>query len=141
MKTFIKLFLILVALNSFSQERLDKVCDTTLTKLKVNSDIEAFIPDAKLLNTSIWNRVTANRFECKFLRLAVELRNNEYWLLEMDGLKCLLARDKNYMVISHVITQLTLRSTPKLMEYNNLQEKEFDNYYYIKVLFLLYFGY
>ena len=137
----INIFFMFVVLSTFSQERLDKVCDTTITRSKADHDIEAFIPDTKLLNTSIWNRVTANRFECKFLRLAVELRNNEYWLLEMDGLKCLLARDKNYTVISHVITQLTLRSTPKLMEYNNLQEKEFDNYYYIKVLFLLYFGY
>ena len=139
MKKAIRLFLILVTLNSFSQARLDKVCDTTFTKLKVNNDIEAFQPDVKLLNTSLWNRVTANRFECEFLRLAVELRNSEYWLLEMDGHKCLLARDKNYLVISQVITHLTLRVSPNWIEHQKLKEKEFNNYNYLKILFLLYF--
>ena len=141
MKKVIRLFLILIVLSSVSQERLEQFNDTTTTKFNTSKEIEAFQPDVRLLNTSIWNRVTANRFECDFLRLAVELRTNEYWLLEMDNQKRLLAHHENYAVISQVITRLTLRSSPNWMEYEKLQEKEFDNYNYLKVLFLLYFGY
>ena len=124
MKTFIKLFLILVVLSSISQERLEQLNDTINTKSKGDNDIEAFQPDVKLMNTSIWKRVTANRFECEFLRLAVELKNNEYWLLEMDGNKRLLARHEHYSVISQVIVNLTLRRSPNWIEYNKLQDKK-----------------
>lgn len=132
-KTYIRLLLFLAVLSSFSQIQLEQLIDTTNTKLKIDNDIEAFQPDVKLLNTEIWNRVTAYRFECEFLRLAVELKNNEYWLLEMDGNKRLLARHEHYWFISRVIVNLTLRRSPNWMEYNKLQDKKTADYKYLKL--------
>lgn len=116
MKKLIRLFLILAVIIFFSQEISGQINDTIKTKSHVNNDVEEFLPNTKLLNKSIWHRVTANRFECEYLRLAVELRNKEYWLLEMDGKKRLLARHEKYSIISHVISKLTLRSPPYLIE-------------------------
>lgn len=116
MKKLITILLILVGLSSFSQETLKQVNDSTNTTSNVNNDIEAFRPNEKLLNKQIWQRVAANRFECKFLRLAVELKNNEYLLLEMDGNKRLLARHEQYSIISGYIVNLTLRPSPNLIE-------------------------
>ena len=126
MEKLIWIFLYFVVINSFSQERIEQVNDTINKTSKTNDDVEAFQPDVKLLNKSIWNRVSANRFECEYLRLAVELRNNEYWLLEMDGDRRLLARHKQYSIISNVIVQLTLRSSPNIFDNMKLNKKESD---------------
>ena len=140
MKPLLSFILIIVVSSIYSQERLKQANDTTFTKLNTYEEVEAFQPHVKLLNTSIWNRVSANRFECDFLRLAVELRNHEYWLLEMDGQKRLLARHEQYAVISHVIVHLTLRRTPNWIEYENLKSKPAEDHY-LKIMFLYYVRY
>jgi len=92
----------------------------TKTQLKVNifneltDTIYNFTPHRKLKSKEIWSRVSELRFECSFLRLAVEWRDFEYVLIEMDGDKRELARNRNYEIISKVIVKLTLRSIPKI---------------------------
>jgi hypothetical protein len=68
------------------------------------------VPDKKLLNSSLWTRVSPYRFESTGLRVAVEWKNNEYQLLEMDGNKRVLAYSKDYYYISKSIINLTLRT-------------------------------
>ena len=141
MKKFISLCIMFAVLSAFSQLRLQPPNDTTPTKYKMEHDYEAFQPHIKLLNTSIWNRVTANRFECDFLRLAVEWRNHQYWLLEMDGQQRLLARHEQYAVIAHVIVHLTLRRTPNWLEYEQLRDNESHDDHYLKLVLLHYARY
>ena len=114
MKKLATLLLVLITLNTFAQESFEKDTDLQWATSIENNEIEAFSPNRKLLNTELWKRVTVNRFECGFLRLAVELKNNEYVLIEMDGNKRLLAKDERYSVISNAIARLTLNSTPNL---------------------------
>jgi hypothetical protein len=74
-----------------------------------NAEISSFAPNKKLLNQEIWTRVSENRFECNYLRLAVELRNFAYILKEMDGKEHILAIEFNYYYIRNKILELTLR--------------------------------
>ncbi len=141
MKIGILLCAVLSALSTFSQEIPELVKDSVNEKFKAPSGREVFHTDLRLLNTSVWQRVTANRFECDFLRLAVEWRNNEYWLLEMDGNKRLLAHHEDYSVISQVIVRLTLRREPNWLEYHKLRVKESQDYNYLKIWFLHYSRY
>ncbi len=134
MKIGILLCVVLSALITFSQEIPELVKDSVNEKFKVPHGREVFHPDLRLLNTSVWQRVTANRFECDFLRLAVEWRNKQYWLLEMDGQKRLLSRHECYSVISHVIVHLTLRQTPNWLQYHKLRDKESQDYNYLKLV-------
>jgi hypothetical protein len=114
MKAIIISFFLLITSLCFYHygDTIHRAKDLIITYSDTIADIEAFRPHTKLLNKQIWTRVSANRFECEFLRLAVELKNNEYWLLEMDGNKRLLARHENYYIIAHVIVHLTLREKP-----------------------------
>ncbi len=75
-------------------------------------EIQQFQPDRKLLNAELWTRVSPNRFECRFLRLAVELRGYQYHLVEMDGNKRILISSSDYKVITNAILKLTLNETP-----------------------------
>ena len=67
-----------------------------------------FIPHLKLAQKMLWERVSMYRFECAYLRLAVEWQEKEYVLLEMDGEKKELTRSKDFKDIQLVITKLTL---------------------------------
>lgn len=105
------LFLIIVmffSINMFAQQSTNKNIQKEHRCTYKGYD-ESFVPDSKLLNQEVWSRVCEYRFECKVLRLAVEWENHEYNLLEMDGGKRLLARDKKFSNISKVITNLTLK--------------------------------
>lgn len=77
-------------------------------------EVEAFAPARPLLNKQLWNRVTVNRFECPFLRLAVELKDMHYILMEMDGDKRIIIKNPHYDVITKAIMKLTLNSRPNL---------------------------
>ena len=79
-------------------------------------EIQEFEPHRRLLDSYRWKRVSPNRFECSFLRLAVELKNFNYYLIEMDGDKRVLFVDKDYGIISQKIINLTLRSAPSFSE-------------------------
>jgi hypothetical protein len=112
MKLPLTILMFSVAFNIVSQEPLEKVNNSKSSDSKSNNAIEAYCPDEKLLNKDIWQRVSVNRFACAFLRLAVELKNNEYLLFEMDGNKRLLIKHEEFSVISKAIVSLTLRTCP-----------------------------
>ena len=111
MKPLITLLLFLVTLNVVTQESPEQIKNFKNTKSNRKHTLEAFSPDKRLLNEEIWQRVSVNRFECDFLRLAVELSGNEYLLYEMDGNKRLLIRHEQYSMISKAIAKLTLRTS------------------------------
>ena len=112
MKTKLLLLLSLLCMNTlFSQVR-DSVSNQNVM------EIQEFEPHRKLLDSERWKRVSPNRFECSFLRLAVELKNFKYYLIEMDGKKKTLIAHKNYGIISKAIIQLTLRSTPNFSTFS-----------------------
>lgn len=83
--------------------------DYSITKLNT----VAFVPHLNLLNEEIWTRVSAYRFECEFLRLAVEFRDHNYVLVEMDGEQRELAKSINYELIKNKIVELTLNTRPE----------------------------
>lgn len=89
---------------------LDKVVNTIEVHRKEKGANYSLVVNRKLVNSDIWQRVSNNRFECKFLRLAVEIRNNQYFLIEMDGDKLVLAHDFDYNNIRNEIEKLTLNS-------------------------------
>jgi hypothetical protein len=95
-----------------SAELLSQQTSTNKNKIEKNDTIKElwFVPDSKLLVSDIWTRVSTYRFESSFLRLAVEWKNNEYQLLEIDGNKRLLARSKDYHHLKKIIIDLTLRT-------------------------------
>jgi len=102
MKNLLFICLFLIAFTSFSQE------STFIHKTKIaNSEAYSFIPPIKLLNKEIWNRVANTRFECNFLRLAVEYKNNEYVLYQMDGNKLELSRASEYNILGNEIAMNT----------------------------------
>lgn len=78
----------------------------------------AFVPHPNLLNEELWTRVSAYRFECEFLRLAVEFRDHNYVLVEMDGEQRELAKSIDYELIKNKIVELTLNTRPK---FNTIQ--------------------
>ena len=80
-------------------------------KTKLNT--ATFVPHPRLLDEERWNRVSENRFECEFLRLAVEFRDHNYVLMEMDGEQRELAKSINYELIKNKIVELTLNTRPK----------------------------
>ena len=83
--------------------------DYSITKLNT----AAFVPHPNLLNEELWTRVSAYRFECEFLRLAVEFRDHNYVLVEMDGEQRELAKSINYELIKNKIVELTLNTRPE----------------------------
>ena len=110
MKVFLY-FMMLSVLNVFSQ-----VADGEEKNMDTENNIQfqsySFVHSRNLLNEEIWNRVSEFRFECIYLRLAVELKNNGYVLIEMDGDHRELAKSTDYNVISQKIVELTLRNFP-----------------------------
>jgi hypothetical protein len=118
-KNLTTILLVLVTLNLFAQESFEQATDLQWASSNETNVVEAFSPNRKLLNAELWKRVSVNRFECGFLRLAVELKNYEYVLIEMDGNKRILAQDEQYSVISRAIVRLTLNSTPNLTGFSN----------------------
>lgn len=76
-----------------------------------NNKVVSFTPNKKLLNKELWTRVSEVRFESDFLRLAVEWKNFEYQLLEMDKGKRVLAKSSKYSDIANSIINLTLRKS------------------------------
>ena len=112
MKTILLIFLIFfTALPMWSQfherpeDRVEAAADTIYKS-------SVFVPHPRLLNTRLWKRVSEYRFECEYLRLAVEFNNHTYVLIEMDGDKRILARSIDYIIISNKIKELTLRNSP-----------------------------
>ena len=77
-----------------------------------------FVPHPRLLDTERWTRVSTYRFECEFLRLAVEFRDHSYILLEMDGEHRVLARSIDYNKISQRIIELTLNPRPNMENFH-----------------------
>lgn len=84
--------------------------DYNTTKLNTAT----FVPHPNLLNEELWTRVSDYRFECEFLRLAVEFRDHNYVLVEMDGEQRDLARSIDYELIKNKIVELTLNTKPNL---------------------------
>lgn len=107
MKTLLLICVLLGTFASFSQESI-AVHNAKIADAKMYS----FIPPVKLLNKEIWNRVADTRFECDFLRLAVEYQNNEFVLFEMDGNKLELSRASEYKTIGNEIAKNTFRVSP-----------------------------
>ncbi len=79
-----------------------------------SQEILEFQPVKNLFDESRWTRVSANRFECRFLRLAVELKDFQYHLIQMDGDKKTLISHESYKVITKVIINLTLNGRANL---------------------------
>lgn len=88
-------------------------------EIVINEATYSFVPVKKLQNREIWQRVSEYRFECGFLRLAIEWDNGEYVLLEMDGGKRELQRDRSYKVSTKMILKLTLNSVPNFSQIRN----------------------
>jgi hypothetical protein len=116
MKTVIVIILLLfLSLSVTSQDT-----DSLKTKAEIQKEISistySFIPDKRLLNKYIWKRVSEYRFECAFLKLAVEFdkHTHDYVLLEMEGGKREIFRDIHYELVSQVICRLTLNITPNI---------------------------
>jgi len=108
MKNLLFLCAILYATSSFSQE----IKHPKTSKKNEVKQAYSFLPPAKLLNKEIWTRVSNTRFECNYLRLAVEYQNFEYILLEMDGEKRELTRAPKYKIIGEKIAMNTFMVPP-----------------------------
>ena len=78
----------------------------------------SFVPHPRLLDQTRWTRVSTYRFECEFLRLAVEFKDHSYVLMEMDGEKRILARSIDYNQITNRIIELTIRPRPNLDQFH-----------------------
>jgi hypothetical protein len=83
-----------------------------MAKKNAMEEVYSFVPPAKLLNKEIWTRVSNTRFECNFLRLAVEYQNFEFVLFEMDGAKRELSRAPKYKILGEEIAMNTFRVSP-----------------------------
>ena len=110
MKNLLIICAIAYTTNSFSQ----KSDDRKLLSEHGQQEFYSFKPSEKLLNEEIWTRVSNTRFECNFLRLAVEYQDFEYVLYEMDGPKRELSRAPDYKTIATEIAMNTVRNTPYL---------------------------
>lgn len=115
MKHLIIVCAIAYTTNSFSQ----KPNDYKLLKDLVKEEAYTFVPPIKLLNTDLWTRVSNTRFECNFLRLAVEYQDFEYVLYEMDEPKRELSRSPEYRVIGQEIGLNTVRRSPNFFGTNS----------------------
>ncbi len=105
---FLTFFMSLQMWSQFHERPEDRIESATDTMYKSS----VFVPHPNLLNMSLWKRVSEYRFECEYLRLAVEFKDHTYVLIEMDGDKRILARSIYYERISNKIKELTLRSQP-----------------------------
>ena len=128
-----KMFLIIVLFSTLNA--LAQVVNDTLKKTDIESNIifnsYSFIPHPKLLNKEIWNRVSEFRFECDFLRLAVEFKEHSYVLVEIDGEKRELARSIDYRVISQNIIYLTLRKVPLFIKKYRLDPLRILSFFFL----------
>lgn len=106
------LVLIIWSSNLFAQSKDSLVDQNTIV-------VQEFEPDRSLLDTFRWTRVTPNRYECSFLRLAVELKDFKYFLIEMDGNKRVLISSESYSIIRQAIMKLTLRTSPNLSVFSS----------------------
>jgi hypothetical protein len=77
----------------------------TLKTLKKNR----FTPNDDLQNKTIWKRVALHRFECNYLKLAIEFDDPDYVLYAMNGPKEALFQSVDFALIRQKITNLTLR--------------------------------
>lgn len=111
MRNILILLVVALALTNVEAQNSKKLFAKFETSSEETTLKGSFAPNDKLLIQEIWNRVNEYRFECEFLRLAVEYHNHEYLLLEMDGGKRILFRDAHYSMISEEIVRLTLKST------------------------------
>jgi hypothetical protein len=115
MKKLLFMCVIMYATSSFSQ----KSDVSKLTNDIVKKDAYTFVPPIKLLNKDLWNRVSNTRFECSFLRLAVEYQDFEYVLYEMDEPKRELSRSPEYRIIGQEIGLNTVRRSPNFFGTNS----------------------
>jgi len=114
MKNICIVFSLLYCVVSYTQET-EAIADNSVSVLSVNE----FVPNVytrdwprKLKNQRIWKHVAENRFECPFLKLAVEWDGVNYHLMETEGGKRILCTNSNYSMISSKIVELTLNSSP-----------------------------
>ncbi|MCK5443633.1 MAG: hypothetical protein KAJ23_17240 [Maribacter sp.] len=108
MKNLLLVCTMLYATSSFSQS----LKHPKTSKKNAVEQAYAFVPPTKLLNKEIWTRVSNTRFECKFLRLAVEYQNFEFILFEMDGGKRELSRAPEYKILGEEIAMNTFGVSP-----------------------------
>ena len=99
MKNLLIVCAIAYATNSFAQ----KTTEGKILKQLAFEEVYTFNPPRKLMNEEIWTRVSNTRFECNFLRLAIEYQDFEYVLYEMDGLKRELSRARDYNTLGEEI--------------------------------------
>lgn len=111
MRNILILLVVALALTNVEAQNSKKLFAKFETSSEETTLKGSFAPNDKLLIQEIWKRVDEYRFECEFLRLAVEYRNQEYLLIEMDGNHRILARDVHYSVISDRILELTLKNS------------------------------
>lgn len=104
-------FWILFSNDVYGQDTIEQP-QSSASKIEFNYTNPSFVPHRNLMNTDLWKRVGNNRFECEYLRLAVEFRDHTYVLIEMDGEERIMARSINYNRISSKIIELTLNSRP-----------------------------
>jgi len=114
MKEICIVFLLLYCVVSYTQEAY-VIADNSL----FSNSVKEFVPNVytrdwprKLKNQRIWKHVAENRFECPFLKLAVEWDGVNYHLIETEGGKRILCTNYKYSMISSKIVELTLNSTP-----------------------------
>ena len=72
------------------------------------------IPNNNLSDNLVWKRVSEYRYECEFLRFAVEYKSNAYALYELDEPKRLLVKSESYKDITREIVKLTININPRL---------------------------
>ena len=116
MKNLLIVCAIAYATNSFAQ----KATNHNSLKLLAKEEAYTFVPPIKLLNTDLWTRVSNTRFECHFLRLAVEYQGFEFVLYEIDEPKRELSRAAEYHIIAQEIALNTVRSSPYIFGTNNM---------------------
>jgi hypothetical protein len=110
MKNLLLLYAIMYTSVSFAQVKPQKGNKIAFSNNK------SFTPPLKLLNKKIWERVSHTRFECHYLRLAVEYQDSEYVLYEMDGAKRELSRAREYSTIGREIAFNTFRVSPDVVK-------------------------
>jgi len=117
MKKVCIVFSLLYCLVSYTQE-IDAITGNSVS----TSSTKEFVPNVytrdwprKLKNQRIWKHVAENRFECPFLKLAVEWDGVKYQLIETEEEGRILFANSDYSLISNKIVELTLNSSPNTL--------------------------
>ena len=66
-------------------------------------------PSPELTSSDLWKKVSDNRYECDFLKLAIEWYGGDYLLVEMEGDERIIAKSRDYSKIQDLVVRLTLK--------------------------------